>query len=144
MNNCNYLTLQRLIIDKNEIMKINLLLIVFASLSLNSQINKPSLSPKKITKQQVGLATITLEYGQPNKQGRKIFGSLIPFNRVWRTGANSSTKITTDKKLHLQTIQFLLVLMEYTRYQTKKNGLLLFTKKVIYGEMRATKKKMTW
>lgn len=103
MNNCNYLTLQRLIIDKNEIMKINfnLLLIVFASLSLNSQINKPSLSPKKITKQQVGLATITLEYGQPNKQGRKIFGSLIPFNRVWRTGANSSTKITTDKKITL-------------------------------------------
>lgn len=79
----------------------SLLLIMLTSISLIAQIEKPSLSPKKISQQKVGLANVTLEYGQPNKQGRKIFGSLIPYNKLWRTGANSSTKITTDKEITL-------------------------------------------
>ncbi|CAL2104453.1 conserved exported protein of unknown function [Tenacibaculum sp. 190130A14a] len=66
-----------------------------------AQITKPSLSPKIKTQQQVGLANFTLEYGQPNAQNRKIFGSLIPYNKLWRTGANSSTKFTVDKDVKL-------------------------------------------
>ncbi len=77
----------------------SLFLLFFTSLSLIAQIEKPSLSPKKVTKQKVGLANFTLEYSQPSKNDRKIFGSLIPFNRVWRTGANASTKITIDKEV---------------------------------------------
>jgi tetratricopeptide (TPR) repeat protein len=64
---------------------------------VNGQINKPSLSPRIVTEQRVGLATIKLNYGQPNMQGRKIFGALIPYGRLWRTGANSSTKISIDQ-----------------------------------------------
>lgn len=72
-------------------------MLILATASIgNAQITKPSLSPKIITQQQVGLANFTLEYGQPNKQGRTIFGGLIPYNKLWRTGANSSTKITID------------------------------------------------
>lgn len=63
----------------------------------NGQINKPSLSPKVVTEQHVGLATVKLEYGQPSKQKRQIFGGLIPYGKLWRTGANSSTKITIDR-----------------------------------------------
>lgn len=55
------------------------------------------MSPRIVTEQRVGLATIKLNYGQPNRQGRKIFGGLIPFERLWRTGANSSTKISIDQ-----------------------------------------------
>ncbi|CAA0143864.1 DUF2911 domain-containing protein [Tenacibaculum maritimum] len=69
-----------------------------ASLSLTAQINKPSLSPKTTIQQQVGLANINLSYSQPSKKGRIIFGSLIPYGKVWRTGANAATKITLDKE----------------------------------------------
>ncbi|MFS4456336.1 DUF2911 domain-containing protein [Maribacter sp. 2304DJ31-5] len=76
------------------------LFLIIAALG-NAQINKPSLSPLIKTEQQVGLAKVTLEYGQPNMQRRTIFGKLIPFNRIWRTGANSSTKISFDKDIQL-------------------------------------------
>lgn len=84
-------------------MKINKLLIILVLLSTScySQINKPSLSPKIKTEQKVGLANINLEYGQPSKNNRIIFGSLIPYNKIWRTGANASTKISFDKDIYL-------------------------------------------
>lgn len=78
---------------------ISLFLIAFSINQSIAQIEQPSLSPKVTTQQKVGLATITLTYGQPSVKGRKIFGSLIPYGRLWRTGANASTKITTDKEI---------------------------------------------
>lgn len=74
-------------------------MIVFVCAFAKAQINKPSLSPTITTVQKVGLAKITLEYGQPSMQGREIFGSLIPYGKLWRTGANASTKFTTDKDI---------------------------------------------
>jgi len=71
------------------------------SLIASAQITKPSLSPRIKTEQQVGLANVKLEYGQPNKQDRVIFGQLIPYGKVWRTGANSSTKISFDREVSL-------------------------------------------
>ncbi|MGH1337923.1 MAG: DUF2911 domain-containing protein [Aureispira sp.] len=68
---------------------------------MSAQITKPSLSPRIVSEQQVGMVQVKLDYGQPNKQNRKIFGGLIPFNKVWRTGANSSTKITFDRAIKL-------------------------------------------
>ena len=85
----------------NTIKAIICSLFLVIGMTINAQITKPSLSPKIITQQQVGLANFTLEYGQPNKQGRTIFGSLIPYNKLWRTGANSSTKITIDQEVSL-------------------------------------------
>ena len=68
---------------------------------LQAQITKPSLSPRTVVEQQIGLASVKLDYGRPNKQGRKIFGTLIPYGKVWRTGANASTKITFDREVRL-------------------------------------------
>lgn len=79
--------------------RFSLFLLLFTSISSLAQIEMPSLSPEKITKQKVGLTNFTLEYGQPSKNGREIFGSLIPYNKLWRTGANASTKITIDKEV---------------------------------------------
>ena len=80
----------------------SLFLVLFMGVSsLHAQINKPSLSPRIVTQQQVGLANVTLEYGQPNAQGRKIFGALIPYGKLWRTGANAATKITFDTEISL-------------------------------------------
>ncbi|AXT19622.1 DUF2911 domain-containing protein [Flavobacteriaceae bacterium AU392] len=77
--------------------KIILLVTLFISQIGLSQITKASLSPQTKIEQNVGLAKITLEYGRPGAKDRSIFGALIPYGKVWRTGANSSTKLTIDK-----------------------------------------------
>jgi len=59
-----------------------------------AQITRPPASPLSIVQQQVGLSQITIEYSRPGVKGRQIFGGLVPYGRVWRTGANASTKIT--------------------------------------------------
>ena len=61
-----------------------------------SQLNHPKASPSAIVIQEVGLTTITVEYSRPAVRGRKIFGDLVPYGRIWRVGANESTKITFD------------------------------------------------
>lgn len=76
-------------------------IISILALTVTAQINKPALSPGITLAQSVGLANVDLVYGQPSALGRKIFGELIPFEKVWRTGANSSTKITFDRDVKL-------------------------------------------
>lgn len=51
----------------------------------------PQASPPSKVSQLVGLTQITLEYSRPSVRERKIFGELVPFGQVWRTGANSAT-----------------------------------------------------
>lgn len=60
----------------------------------NAQLKTPPASSFQSIKQSFGLSEITLEYSRPNVKGRKIFGELVPYNKMWRTGANASTKIT--------------------------------------------------
>jgi hypothetical protein len=57
------------------------------------QITLPALSPSATLSQKVGLGEITVEYARPSVKGRKIFGGLEPYGAVWRTGANTATKI---------------------------------------------------
>lgn len=78
-------------------MKQFLLTAVFAGLffSLNAQqLKTPQPSPIQTIKQDFGLGTIELSYSRPSMKGRKVFGDLVPFNAVWRTGANSATTVT--------------------------------------------------
>lgn len=58
------------------------------------KVNFPALSPSSTVTQKVGLGEVTIEYSRPSVKGRKIFGGLEPYGAVWRTGANSATKIT--------------------------------------------------
>lgn len=44
---------------------------------------------------------LKVTYGQPNKNGREIFGTLVPYNKIWRTGANEATEFTTTKDITL-------------------------------------------
>ncbi|MFS4467806.1 DUF2911 domain-containing protein [Maribacter sp. 2210JD10-5] len=83
------------------IQRILLLFSLIITTVISAQINKPSLSPKKTVNETVGLCEVVIEYGQPNKQGRQIFGGLIPYGKVWRTGANASTKLTFDRDVTL-------------------------------------------
>lgn len=54
----------------------------------------PAPSPSSTVKQDFGLSSVELSYSRPSVKGRKIFGDLVPFDKVWRTGANSPTIIT--------------------------------------------------
>ena len=51
-------------------------------------------SPKASVSQTIGLTNITINYSRPGVKDRKIWGNLVPFNKVWRAGANEATKIT--------------------------------------------------
>ena len=61
-----------------------------------SQINTPRVSPASEVEQMVGLTEIEIEYSRPSMRGREVFGNLVPFGKIWRTGADNSTKISFD------------------------------------------------
>ncbi len=54
----------------------------------------PQPSPTQTIKQNFGLSSIELSYSRPGMKGRKIFGDLVPFGKIWRTGANNATTLT--------------------------------------------------
>ena len=56
-------------------------------------------SPPATVTQKVGDATIKINYSQPSMKGRKIFGGLVPYGKVWRTGANEATTFETTEDL---------------------------------------------
>ena len=56
--------------------------------------DKPAPSPTATFSQKVGLTDVTIVYSRPSKKGRTIMGDLVPYGKVWRTGANATTKIT--------------------------------------------------
>ncbi|WP_296384684.1 DUF2911 domain-containing protein [Winogradskyella sp.] len=61
--------------------------------SVNAQIETPQPSPFTKIEQKVGLTDVTLEYSRPSMKGRKIFGELVPYGKMWRAGANKNTMI---------------------------------------------------
>lgn len=71
-----------------------LLLIVGLTSTVNAQIKTPQPSPAAKLEQVVGLTNVSLEYSRPAMRGRVIYGGLVPYGKVWRTGANANTKIT--------------------------------------------------
>src|SRR5262250_2592065 len=74
------------------------LLLVFApSVALAQQLDLPRPSPLGKVSQVVGLTEIAVEYSSPAVRGRKIFGEVVPYDKLWRTGANSATKITFSR-----------------------------------------------
>ncbi len=70
------------------------------SVSAYSQFTLPAASPRQKVEQQFSMSKITVDYSRPRVKGRKIFGDLVPFGKVWRAGANSSTKITFEQSVN--------------------------------------------
>ena len=61
----------------------------------------PAPSAHSVLKQRVGVTDVEIEYSRPDKNGRDIFGTLVPFGAVWRTGANAATTITLSDTVNL-------------------------------------------
>ncbi len=57
------------------------------------EVEFPDASQHAVVKQRVGLTDVEIDYSRPNIRGREIFGGLVPYDKVWRTGANDATRI---------------------------------------------------
>jgi len=84
-----------------------IILVVFAFLSQGvfaQELEYPRPSPTSSVMQKVGITEVTVKYSSPGVKDRTIWGELVPFNKVWRTGANAATEITftTDVKISAQ------------------------------------------
>lgn len=81
----------------NKMKSIAAAFILTTALSTNviaQQLKVPAPSPAQTIKQAFGLSEIILDYSRPGAKNRVIFGDVVPFGKVWRTGANNATKIT--------------------------------------------------
>lgn len=75
-------------------------LTMLASVS-NAQLKVPQPSPTQTVTQAFGIGEIKIEYSRPSVKGRVIFGDLVPYGKVWRTGANQATKITVGDDIKI-------------------------------------------
>jgi hypothetical protein len=71
-----------------------ILLLTVGFQSMAQSVKTPAPSPSQTIKQEFGLSAVEITYARPATKGRKIFGDIVPFGKLWRTGANSPTKIT--------------------------------------------------
>ncbi|GAA4078426.1 DUF2911 domain-containing protein [Flavobacterium cheonanense] len=71
-----------------------LLAIAIANFAVEAQVKTPQPSPKSVLNQLVGLTDVTVEYSRPSAKGRVVFGDLVPFGKLWRTGANANSTVS--------------------------------------------------
>ena len=76
--------------------------LVLISSAQQGPVNFPAASPASTLKQRVGLTDITIDYSRPGAKGRTVFGGIVPYGAVWRTGANSATRITFSTPVKLE------------------------------------------
>jgi hypothetical protein len=76
--------------------------LILAQVSFSQNLQIPTLSPFTEITQQVALTRVKLTYARPSAKGRKIFGGLVPYGKVWRTGANASTKLTFTQDVMIE------------------------------------------
>ena len=73
-----------------------------ACLTVSAQLQLPAASPKAQVMQSVGLTDITVDYSSPGVKGRTIWGDLLPYDSLWRAGANAATKITFSRDVIIE------------------------------------------
>ena len=69
---------------------------------MSAQVKMPQPSPTQTIKQNFGMGNIELTYSRPATKDRKIFGDLVPYNKLWRTGANAATLIKFSEPVEIQ------------------------------------------
>ncbi|HAH54973.1 MAG TPA: dihydrolipoamide dehydrogenase [Flavobacterium sp.] len=71
-----------------------ILAMIIANYVSEAQVKTPQPSPKSTLTQVVGLTTVEIVYSRPSAKGRDVFNNLVPFGKLWRTGANENTTIS--------------------------------------------------
>ncbi len=98
---------------KHSILQASLLALAAASLASfvpAAQAEKPAIefpqpSPTATVKQRIGITDVEIVYSRPSAKGRKVFGELVPYGELWRTGANAATKVTFGTDVTIQGTQ---------------------------------------
>ena len=75
------------------------ILLIFIATTNVAVGQKAKASPRESVTGKINAATITIDYGSPSVKGRKIWGGLVPFDKIWRAGANEATTFKTDKDI---------------------------------------------
>ena len=70
------------------------LVVIITQFTLEAQVKTPQASPKSVINQVVGLTDVEVVYSRPSAKGRAVFGNLVPFGQLWRTGANENTTVS--------------------------------------------------
>ncbi len=71
-----------------------MLAMMIANFVVEAQVKTPAPSPKAKLEQVVGLTNVEIEYSRPSSKGRNVFGDLVPYGKLWRTGANKNTTVS--------------------------------------------------
>lgn len=82
--------------------KLLTLLLILSAVTFQAQIKTPAPSPSAKIEQAVGLSDVSVDYSRPAMRGRTIYGDLVPYGKLWRTGANMRTKFTTSTDLSIE------------------------------------------
>lgn len=77
-------------------------LMLLSGIAVSAQIDLPAPSPLGTVSQKIGFADVTIAYSRPSAKGRVIFGDLVPFDKIWRTGANAATKISFSQDVKIE------------------------------------------
>ncbi len=72
------------------------------SFGIEAQVKTPQPSPASKIEQVIGLTDVAVEYSRPSMRGRTIYGNLVPFDKLWRTGANKNTQITFSDDVKIE------------------------------------------
>ena len=118
--------------------KLFILLSIFLTFPvLTAQLKSPVASPRANLSQNIGLVNISVDYSRPSKKGRTIFGNLVPYNKIWRTGANQATtfSVSDDIKINNQ----LVPKGEYHIYSVpreKRLDLIIYNKTDNWGSLK--------
>jgi hypothetical protein len=82
-------------------LRLRALAVALAMLGARTAAQTPRISPHEQVTRRIGAATLTITYGRPSMRGRKIFGALVPFDRVWCPGADEATTLDSDRPLQI-------------------------------------------
>lgn len=103
---------------------------VFTLLIADAQLKTPAPSPTQTIKQDFALSSIELSYSRPGMKGRKIFGDLVPFEKIWRTGANTATTLTFGEEVIIGGVKVKAGKYGLLSIPDKKNWTLIITKQL--------------
>jgi hypothetical protein len=87
--------------QKSRLWMLSLLVVAALAAVAVAQDKKPASPPGEASVTFADGKTVAIQYSRPSMRGRKIFGGLVPYDEVWRTGANSATSLKTDVALNI-------------------------------------------
>ena len=110
-----------------SIRKIHFSFVALFLVNLIAAQEKPT-SSKEVATGKINDATITINYGSPSVNGREIWGALVPFDQVWRAGANDATTFETDKELNIEGAKLPAGKYSFFVIPNKKKCVIIFNK----------------